>query len=223
MTALDAAFFDLDGCLVDSRRPISRSLNDALVAVGAPALPEVELYRYIGPPLRESLVELLAVIGLEGSVDAALSAYRQSYSVRSIEETVVVPGVQVALDALYGDMPLAIVTSKPLAFAEPLAEALGLMPYFAFMFGPALSSTRETKGQTLALALKTVLPGGLPARTAMVGDRHHDVDAGRACGTRTIGVTWGIGDRAELRCADRIIDEPRQLISALGQSHGLAP
>jgi phosphoglycolate phosphatase len=47
----------------------------------------------------------------------------------------------------------------------------------------------------------------------MVGDRHHDVDAGRAHGLHTIGVTWGIGSAAELgeAGADHVVDAPSQL------------
>ena len=45
----------------------------------------------------------------------------------------------------------------------------------------------------------------------MVGDRHYDVEAARACGLRAIGVTWGIGDRDELRDADIIVDRPAEL------------
>jgi phosphoglycolate phosphatase len=40
-----------------------------------------------------------------------------------------------------------------------------------------------------------------PARTLMLGDRRHDVEGARANGLRSIGVTYGYGDRAELEAA----------------------
>ena len=49
----------------------------------------------------------------------------------------------------------------------------------------------------------------------MVGDRCYDVEAARACGLRAIGVTWGIGDRDELRGADIIIERPAELYALL--------
>lgn len=51
----------------------------------------------------------------------------------------------------------------------------------------------------------------------MVGDRHHDIDAGRALSTRTIGVTWGSGSRAELvdAGADAIAATPAELAALL--------
>jgi phosphoglycolate phosphatase len=51
----------------------------------------------------------------------------------------------------------------------------------------------------------------------MVGDRHHDVDAGKAHGLRTIGVLWGIGDVDELRGAgaDDLVATPAELVELL--------
>jgi phosphoglycolate phosphatase len=46
-----------------------------------------------------------------------------------------------------------------------------------------------------------------------VGDRHHDVRAGRALGLATVGVLWGIGGEAELREAGalHLVETPGQL------------
>ena len=51
----------------------------------------------------------------------------------------------------------------------------------------------------------------------MVGDRRSDVVAGRAVGTRTVGVLWGYGSRAELEDAgaDVLLEHPRQLVDLL--------
>ena len=46
-----------------------------------------------------------------------------------------------------------------------------------------------------------------PADAVMVGDTKGDVDAGRANGLRTVGVTWGYGSREELADADEIVEE----------------
>ena len=50
----------------------------------------------------------------------------------------------------------------------------------------------------------------------MVGDRHFDMAAARANGLIAIGVTWGVGTRAELEQAgaDLLIDDPSQLLGA---------
>lgn len=55
-----AACFDLDGCLVDSRVPICTAINHARVTVGLTAAPHDDLHRFIGPPLLESFLQMLA-------------------------------------------------------------------------------------------------------------------------------------------------------------------
>jgi phosphoglycolate phosphatase len=55
--------------------------------------------------------------------------------------------------------------------------------------------------------------GGPPA--VMIGDRIHDIDGARANGIPVIGVTWGIGDAAELSGADALVDAPEELPDAV--------
>jgi len=47
----------------------------------------------------------------------------------------------------------------------------------------------------------------------MIGDRRHDIEAGRVFGLRTVGVTWGFGSRDELieSGADTIVDDPSEI------------
>jgi phosphoglycolate phosphatase len=211
--AAAVVWLDLDGCLVDSRAAIATCLNVGLAAVGVPPRPATELHPLIGPPLLESYQALLRAAGRDlGDADRCIAAYREAYRDVSLTQTTVVPGVPEMLAALGRDRTLAVVTSKPAAFATPIVEQLGLGAAFAAVHGPALDELREPKSVTLSRALADVAPH-LPAeRTAMVGDRHHDVDAGRACGTRTVGVTWGIGDAVELAAADVVVDEPAELV-----------
>jgi phosphoglycolate phosphatase len=207
-----AVFLDLDGCLVDSRAAIGRCLNLGLEAAGLAPRPEAELHRLIGPPLHEAFVTLLR----EGGADTRLAprcvaAYREAYTEVSLTDTLVVDGVPTALELLARSTILAVVTSKPVAFAEPILTALGLREWLTAVHGPSLEARAEPKTRTLDRALADVLPGAPPSATVMVGDRHHDVGAGLACGTRTVGVTWGIGDAAELAAADALVDDPRRL------------
>ena len=56
-----------------------------------------------------------------------------------------------------------------------------------------------------------------PATVAMVGDRHSDITAARACGVRSVGVCWGYGTREELAAsgADHLVDSPAELLALL--------
>ena len=201
--------FDLDGCLVDSRPGIFAAVQAAMADEGLPPLPEADLAPLIGPPLGIGFRLLLARLGRDPSRwPALLEAYRRHYVDLMLDGTVLVPGIEAVVRRLAADSAVGVVTSKPTAFARPILDHLGLLDLFVTVEGPSLTAPDEPKTVTLARAL--------PA-AAMIGDRHHDIEAGRSHGLRTIGVTWGIGDREELVAAgaDAVVDTPEELEAAL--------
>jgi phosphoglycolate phosphatase len=208
-----AVLFDLDGVLIDSRVAIVRCIQHGLRAQGVPVPPAAELERFIGPPLIDAFAELA---GPERAA-ACLAAYRERYTVSSLEETVAVPGAREALAAVAARVPTAVATTKPRAFAQPLCARLGFLPHLRAIAGPELDAPDEVKTVTVARALAALglAPG---ADAPLVGDRRHDAEAARANGLRCVGVLWGIGDEAELRAAgaDPIVSAPAELPAALG-------
>lgn len=69
---------------------------------------------------------------------------------------------------------------------------------------PGIPTDRAVgKAQILSAALAEL--GIAPEDAVMVGDTRLDVEAGKANGMRTIGVTWGYGSRAELAAADEMV------------------
>ncbi len=213
--------FDLDGVLVDSREPIARCMNHALRALDLAPEPEERLQRFIGASLHEVFSMLLAARGADPALaGACIARYRERYTRVSVAEARSFPGVVEAVRALGRERRLAVATSKPLAFAGPILEALGLASAFAHVAGPPLADTHlEDKAGTLARALAALgAPAegaGPPAAAAMVGDRHFDVRAGRRLGLATVGVTWGIGDAEELlgAGADALVHDAGELVA----------
>jgi phosphoglycolate phosphatase len=108
---------------------------------------------------------------------------------------------------------LAVATSKPRAFAEPLIAALGFADLFEAIFAPDLDLNVESKTTTVGRALSEL---GASTGT-MVGDRHVDMEAARAHGLRGVGVTWGFGTAEELReaGADVLVASPAELPAAV--------
>jgi phosphoglycolate phosphatase len=223
---LELVCFDLDGCLVQSDVAIRDALDAAMRVLDLPEVDEEEARRCIGPPLVANLTRIMAASGLDATVGGgpqlladAVHAYRERYIRVGYDLTTPVDGIVAMLDELATALPverMVIVTAKPTEMSEALLTRLDLRPRFAAVFGAPLGVTIEEKAVTLARAL---LERGTSASDAvMIGDREHDVLAGRACGTATIGVLWGAGGRMELEeaGADHLVATPADLPQALG-------
>ena len=222
--------FDLDGCVVVSDEAIADGLHHALRLVGLPQPDAATMRAAIGPPLITTIAGMLRAQGLEPSegegaelLAVAVSAYRARYAEVGFDLTRPVEGMVALLGGLRPAAGMTvIVTAKPTAVAEPLLEHVGLLGAFDAVYGVAMGPDVEEKRVTLARALAET---GVPAHdTIMIGDRSHDVAAGRACGTRTVGVLWGAGDRDELELAgaDLVVARPGELAAVLVSSGSAA-
>lgn len=208
-----AIVFDLDGVLIDSRVPISESISYALKTHGLPGPKLDQLERFIGPPLTVAFAELVGESPDSPLVLECLASYRDRYREVSLRETTVFPGIPDALAILERSHRLAVATSKPLAFAEPLLVAFDLRASFEYVAGPDLDAHREDKQATIGRALAALDT----TRAVMIGDRSFDIVGAHACGIPAIGVSWGIGDTHELIAAgaETVVYEPLELGQAV--------
>ena len=197
--------FDFDGVLADSRAAIGGSITRALAAHGLP-VPR-DLGPLIGPPLLFSFAQALGTRPDDPRAQAVLDTYREHYVEVARAETTVFAGIPEAVAALAERHPLAVCTSKPKAYVEPLLDALALREHFGVVEGPALDAPGEEKTVTLGRLLAALGPG----RAVMVGDREHDVIAAHAHRLPVIGVTWGFGAARELAAADAVVGTPAEL------------
>ena len=172
-------------------------------------LPATRIEAIIGPPLQDGFSRLLSEIGGDASlIPACISRYRERYErVATHGGTVLQPGIANMLSIVRQHATLAVATSKPLWFAEPIVSALGIRDAFAVVCGPTPDVDGESKTATLARAIAQVdaAVGSADVSEAfMIGDRYHDIVAAIACGITPIGVTWGFGSEEELRTAGAV-------------------
>lgn len=121
---MDATFFVLDGCLIDSTPTITAAMNKALVMAGLPEQDPDSLVRFVGPPLHDSMEVLLRELGGDqGRAVELITTYREAFGDLSTRMTTVFPGILDVLDELRGRTRLLVVTSKPWPIATPLVDS----------------------------------------------------------------------------------------------------
>ncbi len=204
-------FFDLDGTLSDPAEGICGSVIYAMEKGGYPVKPLEAYHGWIGPPLVPSFMDELGVDEEEAYRLVAL--YRENFSTKGIFQNTVYPGIPELLRELKAaGKTLMIVTGKPTDFAVRIAEHFGVADCFVKVCGIPMSNESVTKDETLRGALE--LLGNPPlAECLMIGDRHHDIDAGHECGMESAYVLYGYGSKAEAEnCqADYTLDTVEQL------------
>jgi phosphoglycolate phosphatase len=199
--AWDVVLFDLDGTVSDSAPGILTALRHAFAINGLPALDEATERAILGPPFYESLPPLIGSTPLED----VIAAYRARYK-ETMYDTRTFPGVPELLHGLrQRGVRLAVATSKPERYAEPIVEHLGLRELFVTVGGDSVDGERHTKALVVEHVLRQ-LGNPDPAGVVMVGDREHDVHGARVHGIDCLAVRWGYAAPGELEAA-----RPRQL------------
>lgn len=217
--APETVLFDLDGTLLDSSRPVHAAWHATLTGMGLPTLPVEQLGRVIGPPTLVTAPQLLAERGRDddAAFEEFMPRFREAIAEFEVEQALAYPGTVELLHALHdAGRRLAVVTSKPMQSAVRVVPALGIADLFVHLEAPD-EADPEPKTVTLARALEFLdLPGH---QTVLVGDRHHDVEAGLDHDVATIGVTWGVfGSARELTDAGAVtvVERPEQVLPLLG-------
>ena len=96
-------------------------------------------------------------------------------------------------------------TNKRHAATQRIVKAIGWDGLFDGVWSfDTFPGIRYKKPELLARLLSDMNIN--PEDAVMVGDTKGDIDAGKANGVRTIGVTWGYGTREELMEADEICE-----------------
>jgi phosphoglycolate phosphatase len=214
-TPSDAVLLDLDGTLSDNYPGISASIVHALAQLGEPAPQAAALRACVGPPLRESFARLLGTSD-RLRIELALGFYRDRFRDLGWRENVVYPGVSDALPVLAERARLFVCTAKPEVFAIRIVAHFGFDACIERVYGADLDGVYDDKRKLLALLLERERLD--PAHCTMVGDRHHDIRAARATGTRAVGVLWGYGSAEELAGADALADTPAALPSVVART-----
>ncbi|MBP3392520.1 MAG: HAD-IA family hydrolase [Clostridia bacterium] len=216
MKSYSTILFDLDGTLTDPGLGITNGILYALDKMGIEKPPRAELYDFIGPPLKATLMERFH-LDAQGGTDA-LRYYREFYSTVGLFENEVYPGIPELLQKLReAGKTLIVATSKPEIYTKRILERFELAEYFHFVAGCTLEEERLHKDEVIAYAIDQCGLAGKEAEIVMIGDRKYDMEGAKVNNLSRIGVTYGYGSKEELEKAgaDATADTAKELETLL--------
>ena len=191
--------FDLDGTVTDPGLGITNSVMHALGKFQIKADDRTSLYKFIGPPLKESFKDFYGFSDEECS--RAIVYYREYYADKGIFENVLYSGMAELLEQIKDSgRKVILATSKPEEFAVRILKHFQIDQYFDYIAGSNMDETRVKKAEVITYALNSCEITDLSS-VVMVGDRKHDILGAKEVGLNSIGVLYGYGSREELQSA----------------------
>lgn len=192
----ETILFDLDGTISDPKIGITKSVQYALKYFDIHISDPEELTFFIGPPLKDNLMETYGFS--EKETTRAIEYFREYFRERGKFENVLYPGMEETLKELKKrGRILAVATSKPTVFAEEILDYFKVSQYFSVIAGSNLDNTRTDKTEVVEYVLKK-LPESDRQNTIMIGDRKHDIIGAKNNQIKSIGVLYGYGGKDEL-------------------------
>ena len=206
----DAIFFDLDGTVVDSLQDIVDAVNHSMDHFGLPRRSPEQLKPHLGWGVGH-LMRAILPEHTQAQVDEVLAHYRPYYAIHAGDSSRPFDGIIPMLERLKGEgMALAILSNKPDAAVQPLAER-----YFADVVRLAVGereNVRRKPSPDMVAAAADWLNVPLN-RCLYVGDTEVDIDTAKNAGIDCVCVTWGFRTREQLKKAGAmtIVDTPEEL------------
>jgi phosphoglycolate phosphatase len=214
LSAARALIFDLDGTLIDSKQDLIHSVNAMLRELGRGELATETISGYIGHGAPKLVARALGDESTEAEQQRALQFFLSYYEQHKMDTTCAYPGVAETLEKL-ANVPMAVLTNKPVRISVRILDAMGLSKYFRSIYG---GNSFETKKPD-PLGARTILRefGAEPHETLLVGDSEVDVQTARNAGTLAAAVSYGFGvhDRRAYP-ADIYLERFGELVTLLG-------
>ena len=230
--------FDLDGTLVDSAPGLTAAVDNALYALELQMAGEERVVTWIGNgadvliqrALTWARQERAALRASQGkpSVDhddipqaeqqtILRKLFDRYYGEVAEEGSFLFPAVADTLGALHAKgLPLALVTNKPTPFVAPILASLDIAKYFTVVIGGDDVKNKKPHPEPLLMVAEKL--GLAPTELLFVGDSRNDIQAAKAAGCRSIGLTYGYnyGEPISQSEPDYIFDQFNELLPAFG-------
>ena len=201
-TKIQAAVFDFDGMIFDTRDLLFEVVNKTLKTHGFPPVTKKDIWQHVGKPIRENYAPYVS----EADLEKIVITHR---ALQDENRHLAVPydGLIECLEKLkQAKVKMAVFTSRGKGTNEMLTQAKA-RHYFDAVITADDVENHKPHPEGLLKALEILKVG--PDAAAMLGDSTFDIEAGKAAKVAmTIAVTHGFGTLQELKAVkpDHIVD-----------------
>lgn len=214
---LRAVLFDMDGTLLDTAPDFIAIAQAMLADRNLPAVPDKLIRDEVSGGARAMVAATFAM----PPEDPQFEALRLEFLERYQRDCAVHSKLFDGMDELLTDIEKAgliwgVVTNKPVRFAQPIMERLGLAERSALLICPDHVTHSKPHPEPMILACRMLDLD--PASVLFVGDDLRDIESGRDAGTKTAAVRYGYihpDDNPDHWGADVVVDHPMELRKVL--------
>jgi 2-phosphoglycolate phosphatase len=219
---LRAVLFDMDGTLLDSAPDFIAVAQAMRAARDLPPIAEQLIRQQISGGARAMVASAFAITPEADGFEALRQEFLDRYQQHCAVFTRPFDGIeQLLTDIEQAKLIWGVVTNKPLRYAEPIMQQLGLAQRSAILICPEHVTRSKPDPEPMLLACARL--GLEPASVLFVGDDLRDIESGRAAGTRTAAVRYGYihhDDNPNHWGADAVVDHPDELRALLDRALG---
>lgn len=188
--------FDLDGTLADTKPGIVKALNYVLKANQLDIIHEDEGSKFIGPPIKNSLIKFYGMS--EEMACRCTELYRKVYVEQFIQDSELYPGLYDVLESLkLAGSVLSIATMKTMPQVDAFLNCFGLSEHFSII--KAASPSGDITKTDMLLEIRKLYDEKYN-RFYMVGDTIGDYKASINAGCEFIAADYGYGDMGSIDC-----------------------
>ena len=217
---LRAVLFDMDGTLLDTAPDFIAVAQAMRLARGLTPVADQQIRDVVSGGARAMVLSAFDVDPMSDEFETLRLEFLERYQSHCAVYTRLYDGMEQLLqDIEQAKLIWGVVTNKPLRFAEPIMQQLGLASRSSVLVCPDHVSRSKPDPEPMLLACRKLQLD--PSTVLFVGDDLRDIESGRAAGSKTAAVRYGYihpDDNPGLWGADVVVDNPLELRSVLDRA-----
>lgn len=217
---LRAVLFDMDGTLLDTAPDFIAVAQAMRTARGMAPVPEQQIRDVVSGGARAMVLSAFDVDPMSDEFEVLRLEFLERYQAHCAVFSRLYEGMeQLLADIEQANLIWGVVTNKPLRFAEPIMQQLGLASRSAVLVCPDHVSRSKPDPEPMLLACSKLQLD--PSSVLFVGDDLRDIESGRAAGSRTAAVRYGYihpDDNPSHWGADVVVNHPLELRAVLDRA-----